>query len=94
MKYKDPWELGEERIDAIGQNGGTGDHYVVRPTYYGDNDPFRYSIDNNLGVLEHTAIKYITRHCLKNGAEDIDKAINTLLRLKDEYYGKGKTPKT
>lgn len=82
------------RIDVIGQNGNGGEHYDdppfnldTTPEYYGKNDPFRYSLDNDLGVLEHTAIKYITRHRCKNGEEDIDKAINTLLRLKREVYG-------
>lgn len=74
------------RVDIIGQNGNDGLHYE-KPTYYGDNDPFKYCIDNNLGVLEHTAIKYITRHKQKNGKEDIDKAIATLIRLKKEMYG-------
>ena len=85
----------QSRIDVIGSNGNEGLHYA-RPTHYAsDNDPFRFSLDNGLGVLEHTAIKYIVRHTMKNGVDDINKAIHTLERLKEEVYGqKGKTTET
>lgn len=90
MKYDDPYEINGDtavsRIDIIGQNGNEGSHYD-KPEYYGENDPFKYSLDNDLGPLEHTAVKYITRHKQKNGVKDIDKAINTLIRLKKEVYG-------
>ena len=40
-----------------------------------------YIIANNLGYLEGTAIKYITRWKKKNGIEDIRKAIHFLEKL-------------
>lgn len=40
-----------------------------------------YIIANNLGYLEGTAIKYITRWRKKNGIEDIRKAIHFLEKL-------------
>ncbi len=46
-------------------------------------EPIDYITANNLPFPEACAIKYITRHRLKNGAEDIRKAIwylNYILR--------------
>ena len=40
-----------------------------------------YIIANELGYLEGTAIKYITRWKKKNGVEDIKKAIHFLEKL-------------
>lgn len=40
-----------------------------------------YILSNQLGYLEGTAIKYITRHRKKNGVEDIKKAIHFLEKL-------------
>lgn len=40
-----------------------------------------YIIANDLGYLEGTAIKYITRWKKKNGVEDIKKAIHFLEKL-------------
>lgn len=30
--------------------------------HYGKNDPYRFSLDNNLNLIEGQLIKYITRH--------------------------------
>ena len=40
-----------------------------------------YILSNDLGYLEGTAIKYITRWKKKNGVEDIQKAIHFLEKL-------------
>jgi len=50
--------------------------------------PMEYSIANKLDPLQHTAIKYVSRHKAKNGVEDIDKAIHCLQMIKEMQYGK------
>ena len=56
------------------QYGGT--HYQCQTI-----QPWDYVTANNLGYLEGTAIKYITRWRHKNGIEDIRKAIHFLEKL-------------
>lgn len=58
-----------------------GDHYKINAI-----QPWDYIIANNLGYLEGTAIKYITRWKSKGGIADIDKAIHFLEKLKETYY--------
>lgn len=61
------------------QVGGT--HYkqfAIEPGYFCE--------INHLNYMESNAIKYICRHRLKNGAEDIDKAIHCLELLKEWIY--------
>lgn len=36
--------------------------------------PVEYTVKNNLNFLEGNVIKYVTRHRLKNGLEDLEKA--------------------
>lgn len=43
--------------------------------------PYHYSLANNLGPLEHTVIKYVTRWKDKGGVEDLKKAQHTLAYL-------------
>lgn len=40
--------------------------------------PYEYTLANNLGGLEHTIIKYVTRWKDKNGVEDLKKARHTI----------------
>jgi hypothetical protein len=48
--------------------------------------PVEYVHANNLGFMEGSVIKYVTRHREKNKAEDLKKAIHFLaLLLKLEY---------
>lgn len=57
-----------------------GSHYkdfVIQPS--------EYIRANNLGWYEGNAIKRITRHELKNGREDIEKAIHELEFILEEY---------
>jgi len=49
--------------------------------------PIEYTTKNNLGFIEGSVIKYVTRHQDKNGAEDIKKAIHMLNILLEEKYG-------
>lgn len=48
--------------------------------------PLRYCLDNGLGILEHGAIKYISRHGKKGGREDLEKAIHYIELMIEEYY--------
>jgi hypothetical protein len=59
-----------------------GDHYRNMAI-----QPIEFCHKNQLGACETLAIKYICRHGLKNGAEDIDKAIHVLQLLKEMEYG-------
>jgi hypothetical protein len=40
--------------------------------------PYEYTLANNLGGLEHTVVKYVTRWKDKGGVEDLKKARHTL----------------
>jgi glucose-6-phosphate dehydrogenase assembly protein OpcA len=58
-----------------------GDHYKSLAI-----QPAEYAQKNGLGYCEGLALKYITRHKAKHGAEDIRKAIHCLeLLLEIEY---------
>lgn len=66
------WEdvLVEQELTALAKQEG-GSHYkdmIIQPV--------EYITANRLGFLEGNVIKYITRHPVKNGAEDIRKAIH------------------
>lgn len=56
------------------QHGGT--HYKGKAI-----QPWDYIIANNMGFLDGTAIKYITRYKEKNGVEDLRKAIHFIEKL-------------
>ncbi len=49
--------------------------------------PGEFIYKNNLNWFEGNAVKYICRHRMKNGEQDIDKAIHYLELLKEEEYG-------
>ena len=56
--------------------------------HYGNGvDAFKWSLERKHDCLQHAAIKYIDRHHLKNGVDDINKAISVLERIKFEQYG-------
>lgn len=50
---------------------------VVLPAHYGHFkiEPVRFSIENQLDPFQFNVVKYITRHKLKNGIEDLRKVI-------------------
>jgi len=58
---------------SVKQVGGTH--------YQSSMECWDYILANNLGYLEGTAIKYITRWKKKNGVEDLQKAIHFLQKL-------------
>jgi len=60
---------------------------VIEPNHYnyGGNPPFKYIKDNNLDFFEGNVIKYVTRHKLKNGLEDIKKAKKYLEFIINNY---------
>ena len=63
-----------------------GQHYIsggIQPAIYAESWGF--------GYLESFALKYLTRHGRKNGAEDLDKAIHCLQMLKESRYGRPRT---
>lgn len=50
-----------------------------------------YILSNELGYLEGTAIKYLTRWRKKNGVEDLKKAIHFIEKLIEVESAKSKT---
>lgn len=56
-----------------------GEHYQL-PI-----QPIDYIVNNNLPYREGNVIKYVTRHKIKNGAEDIKKAIHYLEMILEDY---------
>ena len=59
-----------------------GNHYSNKKI-----QPIDYILENKLSFLEGNALKYITRHRDKNGAEDIHKAIHYLRFILAYEYG-------
>ena len=60
-----------------------GDHYKRMAI-----QPSEFITKNNLSWCEGNAVKYICRHNLKGGEEDLDKAIHFLQLLKEWTYEK------
>ena len=61
-----------------------GDHYK-RMTI----QPSDYIVKNNLGWYEGNIVKYITRHSIKGGKQDVEKVIHYAeLLLEDQYTPK------
>ena len=71
------------RIDIIGQNGNTGEHYTDKSLFVqvgGDHykkmaiQPIEYILKNGIGFAEGNVIKYVSRWKEKGGIEDLKKA--------------------
>ena len=60
----------------------------VSPDYYAryDIEPISFIMRNNIPYAEGNVIKYVLRHYMKGGKEDIDKAIRYLEMIKEEKY--------
>ena len=60
----------------------------VSPDYYAryDIEPVSFIMRNNIPYAEGNVIKYVLRHDMKGGKEDIDKAIRYLEMIKEEKY--------
>lgn len=61
-----------------------GDHYSKLAI-----QPMEYSIRNNLDALQHSIIKYVTRHKDRGGAKDIKKLIHCAQLILEMQYGEG-----
>lgn len=66
----DPWD------QQVG-----GDHYKKLPI-----QPLEYALANNLGIMEHAVVKYVTRHPDKGGAQDIRKGIDYMIKILKHNY--------
>lgn len=73
---------------AANEKQVAGDHYKK----YGDLQPWDVVIKWNLGYLEGTALKYISRWRDKGGIDDIKKAIHFLEKLVETEEAKYKHP--
>ena len=60
----------------------------VSPDYYAryDIEPISFIMRNQIPYAEGNVIKYVSRHDMKGGKEDIDKAIRYLEMIKEEKY--------
>ena len=60
----------------------------VSPDYYAryDIEPISFIMRNGIPYAEGNVIKYVLRHDMKGGVEDIDKAIRYLELIKEEKY--------
>ena len=59
-----------------------GNHYSSQGV-----QPIEYIFKNNLTYFEGNVIKYVTRHRLKNGSEDLKKAMHYCQMLLEFEYG-------
>ena len=60
-----------------------GDHYKKMAI-----QPSDYIVKNNLGWYEGNIVKYITRHSVKGGKQDIEKVIHYAQLLIEDRYTK------
>lgn len=67
-------------LPAIRRQAG-GSHYKDLAI-----QPVEYCVGNGLGMCESSVIKYVTRHSLKGGKEDLEKAIHMLELLIELKY--------
>jgi hypothetical protein len=65
-----------------------GEHYKTLAI-----QPMEYSVKNMLDPLQHTVIKYVTRHKAKGGRQDIEKAIHCLEMILEMQYNEDPVPK-
>lgn len=80
--------LDEATIDEWNKAGQAALKKQVGGSHYKDTkiQPIEFIVANDLGFCEGNAVKYILRHELKGGAQDIDKAIHYLQLLKEMKY--------
>lgn len=50
-------------------------------------EPIKYIESNDLNFSEGSIVKYVTRWCFKNGAQDLCKVVHYALLLLHEYFG-------
>ncbi len=85
MKRRDAEEqmIKEERLPKATDKQVGGNHYKDCKIM-----PIEYITKNNLDFLEGNVVKYITRHKLKGGVEDIKKVIHYAELILELKYGK------
>ena len=85
-EYIDPNELEHLRLTKLIEATDAFDP-IDRPKHYcsGGIEPIDYIMANKLDFCEGNVVKYVTRHRLKNGVEDLKKARFYLNRLISEY---------
>jgi hypothetical protein len=67
----------------------------INPDYYTQGiDCIDYITSKNMSFLEGNVVKYVTRHRMKNGLEDLHKAQWYLTRLIQDYNEKGEVSET
>lgn len=71
-----------KKTSALDRQEG-GDHYRKLKI-----QPIEYAHANNMGPMEASVLKYITRHEAKGGADDIRKAIHYCELILQLKYGK------
>ena len=74
--------------------GNANNKQVGGSHYKSTHECWDYITANNLGYLEGTAIKYLTRWRKKNGIEDLKKAIHFIEKLIEVEEGKASAQKT
>lgn len=77
---------GSTKITKPSDDQVGGDHYKGMAI-----EPSEFIHRNGIGWLEGNAIKYVCRHSMKHGEQDIDKAIHYLQLLKEWQYGAKKS---
>ena len=63
-----------------------GDHYKKMEI-----QPSHYIVKNKLGWYEGNIVKYVTRHSIKGGKQDIEKVIHYAQLLIEDQYTKKET---
>lgn len=102
--HEQAWD--ESRMNVIGQNGNTGEHYdadydpIEESAYFSQVGGTHYShvplqplviaACNNLDPFQTHALKYMMRD-KENSVQDIDKAID-ILEMRKEWLQNGKDP--
>jgi len=90
-KRKSFKEIWDDRAVQVSENTGSiikareqvgGSHYSGLEI-----QPFEYCRKNRMLGAESAVVKYVTRHAMKNGAEDIKKAIHVLELILESDYG-------
>jgi hypothetical protein len=76
------WDKLAGKQQALDKQEG-GDHYKGMAI-----QPVEYIVSNNLDFLQGNVVKYVSRHKVKNGAEDIRKAIHCLELILEKEYSK------
>jgi len=71
-----------EQMGGVISKEGKSGTYTSLPI-----QPWHFAETNSLSFLEGCVVKRVCRHRNKDGAQDIDKAIEELKLLKDHLYG-------